>query len=167
MLNVRFDAASVAKIERLIRRIERAQAYGDDRKKLTTAMRDKQAKTWVQNFPKGGRYGGYKKLNPQTVSNRLARGFAAGPPLIRSGLLQRVVGRQSHEGRPTNDGVFWNFYNYPFGSDVGVYPIYHNQGTTSIPARKFWDLNGQDLQMHEKRAEQWLGELGRIIVSGR
>lgn len=166
MIKVEFDAASVRRINALIRRIERAQAFGEDRSKLTTAMRDEQAKTWSRNFPTGARYGGYAPLASRTVENRVAQGFAAGPPLIRSGLLLRQVHRQSREGRPNNDGVFWNFYNYPLGSNIGVYPIFHNEGTSKMPARKFWDLNGEDQQMHERRAERWLTSLGRIIGIG-
>lgn len=163
MIKIQFDSESFARVERLLTRVNRAKALGDDRTKLTTPMRNQQAGLWSRNFPTGNRYGGYAPLSPKTVKDRQAKGWSAGPPLVRSGFLQRTVHRQSYEGIATNDGVFWNFYNVPVGSDVGVFPVWHNEGTSTMPARKFWELNAKDEALHRERAERWLTNIGKVL----
>lgn len=163
VFTLRWTADSLQKINKMIRNIDKAETFGDNRMDLTKGMRDDQADAWMQDFPRDGakRYGGLSGLASRTIQNRVAQDFPAGPPLVRSGNMMQDVEAQSRRGVYSHNGVFWSFRD-KFGSpDRSIVPVHQNQWRT------FWDLQeDKDLSVHESRVDAWLGQLGRIILHG-
>ncbi len=162
-LKLSWDAASLRRINKVIANVERAKFFGGNRRPLLLDMRQKQAEAWMHDFPNATkRYGGKSNLEKSTIRNRIKQGFAPGPPLVRSGYTQRMFQGVAFNAPTTNSEVFWNIRDYKGASDISAMLALQNEH------RHFADLTeDKDLPLHQLRVEQWLGELGRIVVSGR
>ena len=160
-LTFRWSPESKMKLAQLYHRVSKAQAFAQNREHfLVQPMKEEQVKAWAHNFPDGGRYGAHRGLSERAIEGRIRRGFPTGPPLLRSGRTRTFFIGDANLGRVSNSGVNWTFRNYIMKSDDSAMIVLQNKH------RKFVGLENEDREMHLRRAEQWLRQLGRIVVSG-
>ena len=93
----------------------------------------------ARNFEAQGRPSPWAKLKPETIKDRLRKGYSAGPILVRSKLLKNSL---------TQAGALGSLFKatpktLQYGSSIKYFKV-HQDGTSKIPKRVMVIIQKQD-----------------------
>lgn len=114
----------------------------------------------ARNFEAEGRPKRWAALAPSTVQDRIRKGYGPGPILERTGKLKRSLTERGATGNILRIGP----KSLKYGSSV-KYFVYHQYGTSTMPARKMMVAQRQDNSQLSRIANTYLRE-GRITYRG-